>query len=55
MKTAFLNKVIHTEDSAAEDQNTVNLEEKQDHVCVPEDWAQSQHIPLDLSGLLGKS
>lgn len=33
----FINKVIHTEDSAAEDQNTVNLEEKQDHVCIPED------------------
>lgn len=32
----FRNEVIHTEDSAAEDQNTVKLEEKQDHVSVPE-------------------
>lgn len=55
VKTAFFrSKVIHTEDSAVDDQNTITLKENK-IMSLLQRTQMSQHILLDLSGLLGTS
>lgn len=54
-KTAFFrSEVIHTEDSAVDDQNTITLKENK-IMSLLQSTQLSQHILLDLSGLLGTS
>lgn len=53
VKTAFFrSEVIHTEDSAVDDQNTIPLKENK-IMSLLQSTQLSQHILLDLSGLLG--
>lgn len=55
MKTAFFrNKVIQIEDYVVDDQNTITLKENK-LMSLLQRTQMSQHILLDLSGLLGTS